>query len=196
MQLATQGPQTADGADENEDEDEDEESASLTIIPQSQAQAEATTTETEMPATQTGTEQPPTPTEVLYAALSACSNLHPDTGTNEEEENDNAAQQQHQALDSSILFQNGLIFPGNNAGGLPPAMPGSGGWITAENVGEYFDEEGNWKGGEAGGEGGDEASEQEPLGPGAGTVRPREEGNPDGAGEGGEEDETKWRRTG
>ena len=191
MQLATQGPETTDGADE----DEDEESASLTIIPQSQAQAEATAqpTETETPATQTGTEQPPTPTEALYAALSACSNLHPDIATNEEEENDNAAQQQQQqALDSSILFQNGLIFPGNNEGGLPPAMPGSGGWITAENVGEYFDEEGNWKGGE----GGDEGGEQESLGPGAGTVRPREDGDTDGAGEGGEEDETKWRRTG
>lgn len=25
-------------------------------------------------------------------------------------------------------------------------MPGSGGWITAENVEQFFDEEGNWRG--------------------------------------------------
>ena len=74
---------------------------------------------------------------------------------------------------------------------LPPPMPGSGGWITAENVGEYFDEEGNWRG--------------QSLGEGAGSVRRRdeediadgmesgEEAEGDNAGDG---EETKWRRTG
>lgn len=68
-------------------------------------------------------------------------------------------------------------------------MPGSGGWITAENVGDFFDEEGNWRGGE-------EFTANEVLGvpgaglgEGAGSVRGREEGE-------GLEDETKWRRTG
>ena len=74
-------------------------------------------------------------------------------------------------------------------------MPGSGGWITAENVGEFFDEEGNFRAGES-------------LGEGAGRVRGREdEEDDDGSvegtnghsngGEGGPEmEETKWRRTG
>lgn len=79
---------------------------------------------------------------------------------------------------------------------MPPPMPGSGGWITAENVGEFFDEEGNWRGGE-------EWTESEVvgvpgggLGAGAGNVRGREEGGGGGGGGGVDEgDETKWRRT-
>ena len=74
---------------------------------------------------------------------------------------------------------------------LPPPLPGSGGWITAENVGEYFDEAGNWR--------------DQSLGEGAGSVRRREdddgadgiegEAAVEGNGvDGGEE--TKWRRTG
>ncbi len=91
------------------------------------------------------------------------------------------------------------VYPLSNDGvegggpGLPPPMPGSGGWITAENVGEFFDEEGYWRGGE-------EFSASEVLGlpgtglgEGAGSVRGREEGEGDGEGV---EDETKWRRTG
>ncbi|CAK7219058.1 hypothetical protein SBRCBS47491_003715 [Sporothrix bragantina] len=46
---------------------------------------------------------------------------------------------------------------------LPPPMPGSGGWITAENAHEFFDEDGNWRG-----RGGS-------LGEGAGRVRGRDE---------------------
>lgn len=73
-------------------------------------------------------------------------------------------------------------------------MPGSGGWITAENVSDFFDEEGNWRGGE-------EWTESEVLGvpggglgEGAGSVRAREEGA-EGDALGEEGDETKWRRT-
>jgi len=66
-------------------------------------------------------------------------------------------------------------------------MPGSGGWITAENVSEYFDEEGNWRGAREG------------LGEGAGSVRRREEDDGEVNGHGGVEEmegeETKWRRT-
>ena len=58
-------------------------------------------------------------------------------------------------------------------------MPGSGGWITAENMHEYFDADGNWIG---------EAQEVEleeegisgELGDGAGAVHKRDE---DDAGE-------------
>lgn len=70
-------------------------------------------------------------------------------------------------------------------------MPGSGGWITAENVGDFFDEEGNFRAGES-------------LGEGAGRVRGREDDEDNdrgveganGNGENHETEETKWRRTG
>jgi nucleotide-sensitive chloride channel 1A len=64
------------------------------------------------------------------------------------------------------------VFAGARDGGLPPAMPGSGGWITADNVHEYFDEEGNWIGGEEGVSG--------ELGEGAGVVHGREEEDEEG----------------
>lgn len=81
--------------------------------------------------------------------------------------------------------------------GLPPAMPGSGGWITAENLHEHFDGEGNWLpgrgpqedlseqdgvlingfGGAADGEEEEEEGAGRRLGPGAGSVRTREGGD-------------------
>ncbi|PYH80190.1 hypothetical protein BO82DRAFT_393320 [Aspergillus uvarum CBS 121591] len=167
-------------------EDDEEECTILTLVPPSQPQqgkSEGLGAETE---TETETE---TPTQALYAAVSACSNLHPDPvepGDEDEDEDEDEGQE------DSALLQSGLIAMGNGAGGLPPPMDGSSGWITAENMHEFFDEEGNWIGGG-----------QEPtlsLGPGAGTVRQREE---DGAvaqqdgdmnGEA-ESEETKWRRT-
>ncbi|CAK7205046.1 hypothetical protein SEUCBS139899_007810 [Sporothrix eucalyptigena] len=62
----------------------------------------------------------------------------------------------------------GVFRSGNDAAvaslsDLPPPMPGSGGWITAENAHEFFDEDGNWRG-----RGGS-------LGEGAGRVRGRDE---------------------
>jgi nucleotide-sensitive chloride channel 1A len=73
-------------------------------------------------------------------------------------------------------------------------MPGSGGWITAENVHEFFDEEGNWIGGDA--EGDEEEGVSGELGEGAGTVHAREEGQEGVNGEGkeGEEGEAKRAR--
>lgn len=78
---------------------------------------------------------------------------------------------------------------------LPPPMPGSGGWITADNVGEFFDENGNWRG----------QGEGQSLGEGAGSIRRREdeaedvdgeEGGDDEVDDAGDGEETKWRRTG
>lgn len=178
MQLASP---SGDGADE------EEESITLTIVPDSE-------TPTQQPGT---TEQPDndllvdddkpnqTPTEALFAAVSACSNLHPDPIEGDEDE-----EMAEPQIEGSALFQNGLIIPGNNTGGLPPPMPGSGGWITADNVDDYFDEQGNWKG-----------ETDSSLGTGAGSVRPREDGDDNGGGEpeGGNDaggEETKWRRTG
>jgi nucleotide-sensitive chloride channel 1A len=54
-------------------------------------------------------------------------------------------------------------------------MPGSGGWITAENVHEYFDEEGNWTGPGAEGAEEEEDGAAEELGEGAGRTRNRDE---------------------
>ena len=65
------------------------------------------------------------------------------------------------------------MFVGSSDGGLPPPLPGSSGWITAENVHEYFDGEGNWIG-----EGGGVSGE---LGEGAGRVHEREEADADDA---------------
>ncbi|OJD10045.1 hypothetical protein ACJ73_09962 [Blastomyces percursus] len=184
MQLAT------DSHDNQEDEDMEEDSTCLTIVPppppppqpqpepqaQEQQQQQQQQEEDNLITTEEDENKPSqTPTQDLFAAVSACSNLHPDPasqpGTDDEgdaEMQDNPTQQ----LDGSILYQNGLIIPGNNAGGLPPAMPGSGGWITAENLHEYFDEEGNWKGRD-----GDEGKQGEEAGgvslcPGAGKARP------------------------
>ena len=97
--------------------------------------------------------------------------------------------------DDGILFEGGAdgaslepiegfrgVFRGGNQDAavtalsdLPPPMPGSGGWITAENAHEFFDEDGNWRG-----RGGS-------LGEGAGRVRGRDEVE---AGEAGETAET------
>ena len=115
-------------------------------------------------------------------------------------------------------FDDGAVFPlagEGGAGGLPPPMPGSGGWITAENVDveAMIAPEAEWRGDVnhqhhddvAGSAGGGEG-----LGAGAGTVRPRVDEGVDGSGDGdadakegvdGEEadgaggEETKWRRT-
>ncbi|EGE07114.1 hypothetical protein TEQG_06102 [Trichophyton equinum CBS 127.97] len=186
MQLATTG-----GGDENMDEDVDEDSISLTIIPLSAPATQPTDQETSAEEEDKETQSQ---IEALFEAVSACSNLHPDPVEQDDEnryEDADEGEEFHQQLQGSALFQNGLIFPGNNAGGLPPALPGSGGWITAENAHEYFDEDGNWKGGE-----------EAPLGAGAGTVRPREDDD-EGMNEvdasnnenGTAGDETKWRRT-
>lgn len=75
--------------------------------------------------------------------------------------------------------------------GLPPPIPGSGGWITADNVGEFFDEEGNWREREA---------EARPdgvneLGEGAGIVRPREDDHHEGETGSVNGEEAKRRRT-
>ncbi|KAL1836239.1 hypothetical protein VTJ49DRAFT_5401 [Mycothermus thermophilus] len=127
----------------------------------------------------------------LFEAISECSNLNPDPVQDGEDEDD--------AGDAQILFEGdyepieGLpgAFVGSGNGGLPPPMPGSGGWITAENVHEYFDEEGNW----IGGDGDEEEAVRGELGEGAGAVHPREEDGQDGEGKGvngtGEEVEVK-----
>ena len=186
MQIISQPPETG--------EDEEPESISMTVIPTASAPPQVATTSGTTEEGLEGEEKPEqTPVLAMFNALSACSNLHPDPiepGDEDEEMGGDGG---------SRLFRAGLAIPGASDGGLPPAMPGSGGWITAENMHEFVDDEGNWIGG-------DEQEEEETegdgdaLGPGAGTVRSREDGeqgNGNGnAADGEEGDETKWRRTG
>ena len=161
MQLISSTPNAPE-------EDEEPESISLTIIPPGAEQREQGT---EPP----NEEESQTPAGALFTALSNCSNLHPDP-----------VEQDEADLQDSALFRAGMIAPGNASGGLPPPMPGSGGWITAENMAEYFDEDGNWRGGEEG--------EEDQLGPGAGTVRSREDDQKMDE-ENEDSNNTKWQRT-
>ncbi|EAW12691.1 Voldacs domain-containing protein [Aspergillus clavatus NRRL 1] len=168
-------------------DDEEEESITMTIVPPTGAgftagtasAADATLTASEQAMEDQSETPDETPTQMLYAAVSACSNLHPDPMEEDAEE-------EEEERDS--LLQSGFISMGSADGGLPPPVPGSSGWITAENVGEFFDEQGNWIGG---GE-----APSLPLGPGAGSVRQREDdGQISGQDEQNDGEETKWRRT-
>lgn len=146
--------------------------------------------------------------------MSACADLHPDPAEEGSEDIEiDGGGGVHSALPDRMGGGNGEALGYEQVDGLPPPMPGSGGWITAENVGRLFDEEGNLRGVGGGGGGGGAGGG---LGPGAGVVRGREEDGGDGddggreggeqEGEGGEdaggegvnggEGETKWRRTG
>lgn len=122
-----------------------------------------------------------TPVQTLFVALSTCANLHPDPPSPGLGDVMNDGQSLGSHIYQSTDAEGGVID------GLPPPMPGSGGWITAENMGDYFDEEGNWRG--------------EALGAGAGSIRTREDVDVDGGtmGEDGgngadEEEEAKRRR--
>ncbi|KAL4896008.1 regulator of volume decrease after cellular swelling-domain-containing protein [Aspergillus ambiguus] len=163
MQIATPSAPTA--------ADDEETCMTLTVVPAPTTPVAETETDTDADADADADKE--TPTQKLYAAVSACANLHPDPMDEDDEENDGG---------DDALLPAGVVATGAD-GALPPPVDGSSGWITAENMHEFFDEEGNWIGG------GEEPSL--PLGPGAGTVRARE-GETDDAPE---DEEAKWRRT-
>lgn len=177
MQIATASTSTGG--------DDEEGSITMTIVPPTTLETSASAGGDGNTSTGGGDDgelAPESATQMLYAAVSACSNLHPDPILPGDEEYDD---------DEEGEGDDGVI---QASGGLPPAMPGSSGWITAENMHEYFDEEGNWIAG------GEEPSF--PLGPGAGTVRQREgedgggQDQCEGVAEGEDQnDEAKWRRT-
>lgn len=164
---------------EDTPEDVEPASFSVTIIPTASAPPLAATSHPD-PELETEDEPEQTPVQALFNALSDCANLHPDP-VDEDDEADEA----------SRLFRAGLAIPGDSSGALPPPMPGSAGWITAENMHEFFDEDGNWIPQDE-----DEPTTEvpaEPLGPGAGSVRVREDGPADADANG--DEETKWQRT-
>ncbi|KAK4197709.1 regulator of volume decrease after cellular swelling-domain-containing protein [Triangularia verruculosa] len=146
--------------------EEDFETVELTLIPQPKEQQQTEET--------IGERKPKTETERLFEAISECSNLNPDPVQDGDEDDEDGAQ---------IIFEGEAVegfsgvFAGARDGGLPPAMPGSSGWITAENVHEYFDEEGNWigEGGDASGAEGGGWVLSEQLGGGAGTIHRMDE---------------------
>lgn len=110
----------------------------------------------------------------LYNALTTCTNLHPDPQPHPADTEADTRDDGYGAAFTHLSY------------GLPPPMPGSGGWITAENVNDFFDEDGNPRNGG--------------LGPGAGTVRQREDEGSEGADAGthgdaeGDGEEVKYRR--
>jgi chloride channel, nucleotide-sensitive, 1A len=135
LQLDLHDPETVNSDDEIQTVD-------LTIIPSdvTYPTAEELTTSSE----------PSSSTFLLFEALSACANLHPDPAS-----------------------------PGSD-GEHEPA-PGTGGWITAENMSDYLDADGNFMGIPS-------------LGPGAGVVHAREEDTKEVNGTD-ETDDAKWHRT-
>ncbi|KUI57296.1 Protein LOT5 [Cytospora mali] len=159
-------------------DDETFDTVQLTLVPP------PTSTDLSSPAHEGST--PRSEQEKLFDAITACQNLHPDP-VDEDDEDDGEDYADRIIFESNVDGSSegieGLpgVMRGSTSGGLPPPMPGSSGWITAENVGEFFDEDGNWIGGgeENGGDG-------EELGEGAGRVRGRDEIN--GHGDGVEED--------
>jgi nucleotide-sensitive chloride channel 1A len=112
----------------------------------------------------------------LFAAVSACANLHPDPTSEGDSPGVYGEVDQVEDGDEPGDSPN-YDCEVTSRGSLPPPLPGSGGWITSENVDQFFDSEGNWRG--AG------------MGPGAGLVRGREEEDE----EADADEDTKWRRT-
>ncbi|KAI0835289.1 regulator of volume decrease after cellular swelling-domain-containing protein [Hypoxylon sp. FL0890] len=169
-----------------EDDDEPSDPLELTLVPFKALPKEQSSTE--IPVVDSLNRER---TTALFNQISACSNLHPDP-QDEQDEEDEADDFDRIVFEGSVEGEaiDGLpgAFRGDINGGLPPPMPGSSGWITAENVNQYFDEDGNWIGG-------DGVSGE--LGDGAGRVRGREEVDGDGANglENGEDVDSKRPRT-
>lgn len=142
--------------------DDNFETVELTLIPPPSAPAATEEDTTEVV-------QAKSEAAKLFEAISECSDLNPDPVVDGEEDDEYGQiifEGDHEALEGYTA-----VYAGVGDGGLPPPMPGSSGWITADNVHEFFDAEGNWISQEgAGGE----------LGEGAGAVRGREEGDING----------------
>ncbi|KAK1243922.1 hypothetical protein MKX08_002060 [Trichoderma sp. CBMAI-0020] len=137
-------------------DDSDFETVELTIVPPSSTEANSA--------------------QQLYEAMANCSDLHPDPNNEEDDDNDY----------DRIVFEGNAghepvegftgVLHGVTDGGLPPPFPGSGGWITAENVHNYFDADGNYVGpGQEVEECPEPEDATEELGEGAGRTRPRDE---------------------
>lgn len=153
-----------DPAASQEIDDDEPETIELTLIP---ARPEETIS------TNDSSPPPKTPIQNMYEALTACSNLNPSPNLDDADDDEDPWANDRIVLESEAEQQGiaGLpgVLRGRTDGALPAPFPGSGGWITAENVGEYFDDDGNWLGRE------DDDAAGDALGDGAGRVRSRGE---------------------
>jgi nucleotide-sensitive chloride channel 1A len=109
----------------------------------------------------------PDVTEAIFKALSVCTSFHSATASNSDDEEDR---------EDRILFEENGDEP------RLQGFPGGGGWITAENVDQFRFEDA------------DESNVI--LGPGAGSVRPRDAGEDAIVEDANSTDDSKWRRTG
>ena len=108
---------------------------------------------------------PQSPIRSLFAAISTCSNLHPDPSDQHDHlQQAFGANNDIHVIDADdpVVFEGSVgyvsvaspssrgpyLAPGSGSAsaGLPAPMPGSGGWITADNVDDFFDSQGNWRG--------------------------------------------------
>ena len=106
MQIANPTTSSYSSADDEED------ALTVTVVPETPAQESSTPA-----AAEEGDEKPETPTQTLYAAVSACSNLHPDpVEPGDEDEDDYEGE--------GGAFQSGLVSMGSAEGGLPPRLRG------------------------------------------------------------------------
>lgn len=183
LHIANHAQGGAEAEDDEDEEGEDSKITEITIIPARIEPHEGRDSD------------PPVkpPAEALFQALSTCANLHPDPTSSDDDEDDEVDRYIHEGdVEGDV---GGMIIPGTGDGSLPEPFPGSGGWITAENVGRYFDADGQWLGRGA-------ESVEAPLGPGSGRVRTRDEADAgdvaDAETDGYENgtDESKWQRTG
>ena len=163
--------------DDDDDDDDGDEVIDVKIIPsripsdspasfsQGQSQAGETDTTTTT-ASASPLSAPQSPIRALFAAISTCSNLHPDLFDQQDHPQQACgANNGTHVLDADdpIIFEGSVgylsiaspsrgpcLAPGPGSGSastdLPPPMPGSGGWITADNVDDFFDSQGNWRG--------------------------------------------------
>ncbi|KAK5107142.1 hypothetical protein LTR62_001700 [Meristemomyces frigidus] len=147
--------------------DEDLESLQLRIVPNAAGTSHGTPSVDQ--AIPDGNGHITSPEQRLYDAISACQELNPDPNAEGDEDEE---------------------------GAFDETAPGASGWITSESMGDFMDEDGNFRMPEGmtvfGAEEGDGTGE---LGTGAGTRRTAGEAN------GGDEDdgrgaEGKWQRTG
>jgi len=117
----------------------------------------------------------------MFDALSVCAGLNPDEAGSDYDDDD-------EEEEDGILWEGDV--EGEGEGLRLEGFPAGGGWITADNVGDFrFDDPV---------EGDAQADGGVVLGPGAGTVRLRDEVESGEVGENGEgtEEEAKWRKTG
>ncbi|KAK4565913.1 hypothetical protein LTR86_003762 [Recurvomyces mirabilis] len=150
-------------SDANTTADEDLESLTLHIVPNAAGMSETTTSVEQDHPNGNG--HATSPQQRLYEAISACQELNPDPNPEGSDEE----------------------------GAFDETAPGASGWITSENMGDFVDEDGNFRMPEGMTVvGGAEDEEVVPLGAGAGTRRTAADLDV----EDGDNDDGKWQRTG